>query len=304
MAEVLKKEIAMIGLGRMGGNLARRLREHAWTVVGYNKEAELTEQIAAETGLIPVASAEEAVQKLSTPRLVWLMVPAGAPVDETLDAIMPHLAVGDTVIDGGNSFYKDSVARAEKLQGLGINFIDVGVSGGPGGARSGASLMIGGAKEIVEKLDPLFKDLAVEQGYGYMGAAGAGHFVKMVHNGIEYGMMQAIAEGYGILRESPYKLNLSDITRVYNHGTVIESRLIGWLQAAFIKRGEALQDVSGSVAHTGEGEWTVNTAKEMGIEVPIIEESFQFRVRSKEKPSYIGKIVSALREQFGWHSVK
>jgi 6-phosphogluconate dehydrogenase len=309
MPDTLKREIAIIGLGRMGGNLARRLREHAWTVIGYNKEVELTEQLVENNGVVPAASAAEAVQKLSgsesnSPRIVWLMVPAGAPVDEALEAVTPHLTRGDIVIDGGNSFYKDSAKRALMLSEKGIAFLDIGVSGGPGGARNGASLMIGGNPDVVKKLDPLFKDLAVLDGYAYMGEAGAGHFVKMVHNGIEYGMMQAIAEGYGILRASPYKLNLSEITRVYNHGTVIESRLIGWLKAAFIKHGEDLNDVSGSVGHTGEGEWTVNAAKEMGIEAPVIEESFQFRVRSKEKPSYIGKVLSALREQFGWHSVK
>ena len=184
------------------------------------------------------------------------------------------------------------------------NFVDVGVSGGPEGARYGASFMIGGEKKTFEKLEPLFSALAIEQGYQFFEGAGAGHFVKMIHNGIEYGMMQAIAEGFTIIKKANYKLNLAKVSDVYNHGSVIESRLIGWLKNAFDIYGNNLKDISGAVGYTGEGEWTVKTAKDMGIKVKVIKEALKFRITSKKNPSYTGKILSALRNQFGGHSVK
>ena len=208
------------------------------------------------------------------------------------------------MIDGGNSFFEDSRRRAKLLARKGIKFLDAGVSGGPAGARNGACMMIGGDQASYEKWEALFADASVRDGYAYFGAAGAGHFVKMVHNGIEYGMMQSIAEGFALMKKSPFKLKLSKIAKLYNHGSVIESRLIGWLESGYAAFGEDLKKISGSVAYTGEGEWTVKTGKKWKMKLPVIEDSFKFRVRSKKDPSYMGKILSALRNQFGGHATK
>lgn len=304
-ASWLKREIGIVGLGKMGGNLAKRLIEKGWVVYGYNKTPKETEDLKKE-GLRGVYSLKELAAKLSPPRLVWLMVPADKSVDEVLfgkDALVTHMEKGDFVIDGGNSFYKDSITRFEKLNKKRINFMDVGVSGGPDGARHGASLMVGGERKIFQKLEPLFYDLAKEMGYKFFEGSGAGHFVKMIHNGIEYGMMQSIAEGFTILKKAKYSLNLIDIAEVYNHGSVIESRLIGWLKNALEIYGSDLQKVSGSVGRTGEGEWTVKTAKELKVAAKVIEDALKFRTQSERNPSYAGKILSALRNQFGGHDI-
>lgn len=302
----LKKEIGIIGLGKMGGNTARRLIQREWQVIGFNKSDEPTKQLEKE-GLKGMYSLQELTAELSKPRLVWLVLPAGKTIDNVIfgtDGLIYLLEKGDFIIDAGNSFYKDSITRYKKLKKLGVHFIDAGVSGGPTGALEGASIMVGGDKKVFEKLEPLFADLAVKNGYQFFDGAGAGHFVKMIHNGIEYGMMQALAEGFTILKKSKYKLDLVRIADVYNHGSVIESRLAAWLQSAFESYGDELKEVSGSVGHTGEGEWTVKTAKELDIKTKVIEEALKFRVISERKPNYTGKILSALREQFGGHSVK
>ena len=305
-AKIIKREIGIIGLGKMGGNIARRLAEKGWKVVGYNRSPDVTKELEKE-GILGAYSVKELVQKLSKKRLIWLMVPAGKPVDNMLfseEGILKYASKGDIIIDGGNSFFENTAERAKKAEKAGINFMDVGVSGGPGGARNGACLMIGGDKDLYAKLEPLFEDMAVEKGYGYMGGHGAGHFVKMVHNGIEYGMMQAIAEGFGLMKESKFNIDLSKAADVYNHGSVIESSLIGWLKSGYAKYGKGLNSVSGVIAHSGEGQWTVETAKKMGISVPVIEKAFQYRLDSEKNPNYIGQIVSALRNQFGWHEIK
>lgn len=302
----IKKEIGIIGLGKMGGNVALRLMEKGWRVVGYNRSSEDTRQLAAK-GLTAAFSLPELIDRLELPRLIWLSLPAGKVIDEVLfgqDGIASRLQANDVIIDGGNSFYKDSIRRAKRFERKKINFIDVGISGGPAGARTGAALMIGGRREIFERYEPLFADEARHEGYQFFAGAGAGHFVKMIHNGIEYGMMQAIAEGFTILKSAPYHLDLSRVSQIYNHGSVIESRLIAWLDDAFQLHGKGLHLVSGSVSHTGEGQWTVKTAKELGIITKIIAESLRFRLRSVKNPSYTGKILSALREQFGGHAIK
>lgn len=302
----MKKEIGIIGLGKMGGNIARRLREKKWTVYGMDASASTTRQFKKE-GVRGVHSVQELVSNLSSPRTVWLMVPAGKIGDELIfgkDGLAKFLSKGDIIIDGGNSYFKDSMQRAKKIAKFGIKFIDVGFSGGPSGARSGGCLMIGGDEASFRTLEPLFKDLARERGYQFFKGSGAGHFVKMVHNGIEYGMMQSLAEGFALMKKSTYKLDLKRVADIYNHGSVIESRLVGWLKNAFEQHGSDLSAVSGSVGHTGEGEWTAKTAKEMNVSVKIIEESFKFRVHSAKKPSYTGRVVSALRGQFGGHSIK
>ncbi len=300
----MKKEIGIIGLGKMGGNMARRLLEKGWTVHGYDPNPEAVAELEKEG--MKGARTLQSLAEIPEPRVIWVMVPAKA-TDEVLfgeDGVTKYLTAGDTVIDGGNSYFKDSIIRAEKIEKFNLDLIDVGFSGGPAGARNGGCLMIGGKEESFKKMEPLFQDLSREHGYQFFEGAGAGHFVKMVHNGIEYGMMQSLAEGFAMLKESSYGLDLTRVADIYNNGSVIESRLVGWLKSGFEQNGEDLADISGSVGHTGEGEWTAKTAKEMGIDAKIIEESFKFRVRSAENPSYIGKVVSVLRQQFGGHSAK
>lgn len=303
VAASLKKEIGFVGLGKMGGNLARRLMENGWKVHGFNKASEATKGLERD-GLSGSYSLKELAEKLPRPRTLWLMVPHKA-VDEVIfdkDGLIHFLDKGDIVVDGGNSFYKDSIVRYKQLKKKGIHFMDAGVSGGPKGALEGASIMVGGDKDIFEKLKPLFSDLAVKDGYQFFDGAGMGHFVKMVHNGIEYGMMQSLAEGFAVMKNYSSNLDLKRVADVYNHRSVIESRLVGWLKDAFDKYGKDLGGVSGSVSHTGEGEWTVKTAEELKVQTAVIKNSLDFRVASAKKPSYAGKILSALREQFGGHN--
>ena len=235
------------------------------------------------------------------------MVPAGKPVDDMLfgpDGLVHHLKRGDIIIDGGNSFYKDTILRAKRLAKKGIHLFDVGTSGGPRGALHGACLMIGGNAKVFEELRPLFRDLSNGTAYQFFSGTGAGHFVKMVHNGIEYGMMQAIAEGFALLKKAHFKLDLTEVASIYNNGSVIESRLTKWLEKAFLEHGNDLKAITGSVAQTGEGAWTAATAKALKIATPIIEGSVKFRKQSEKKPSYTGKVLSALRGQFGGHATR
>ena len=301
----IKKEIGIIGLGKMGGNMARRLREIGWNVTGYNRSPTVTKQLETE-GITGAYTLPDFIAKLSTPRIIWLSLPAGDTIDEILfgaNGIARLLQKDDLVIDGGNSFYKDAIPRAEKLKRRGIKFIDVGFSGGPSGARNGASLMIGGKKSDFKQYEQLFADCSIPNGYQFFNGVGAGHFVKMIHNGIEYGMMQAIAEGFAVMKQSKFNLDLSRVADIYNHGSVIESKLMGWLKNAFTIYGDNFENVSGSVNHTGEGAWTVKTADELGVQTKIIENALQFRIDSGKNPSYTGKILSALRGQFGGHSI-
>lgn len=287
----------------MGKNIVLHLKEKGWSAVVFDKDQKAITAIRSGS-VRGVSSIKELVQTLQPPRLIWLMIPAGKPIDDTLQDLLSNLQKGDVLIDGGNSFYEDSIKRAKMLARKGIHFLDVGTSGGMEGARRGACIMIGGEKEIFKRYEGLFSDLAVPHGYVYAGKSGAGHFVKMVHNGIEYGMMQAIAEGFTVLKKSSLQLDLEKIADVYNHGSIIESRLMQWLVDALRVFGEEMTNVSGSVSHTGEGEWTVKTAKRMGVSVPVIKKSFEFRLESKKKPSYTGRVLSALRNQFGGHAIK
>lgn len=300
-------EIGIIGLGKMGEGLARRLSERGWNVVGLDRSSETLRTLEAEGVIEPSDSLPALVAKLTTtPRIVWLMIPSGKPVEETLfgeNGLAQVLSPGDIIIDGGNSFYKDSVRRADMLAKRGIRFVDVGVSGGPGGARNGACLMIGGDKKTFDEIEPIFRALSLPGGYQFFSGVGAGHFVKMVHNGIEYGMMQAIAEGFDIMKASDYNLDLTRVADVYDHGSVIESKLIGWLKSAFEIHGENLEGVTGSVSHTGEGKWTVETADELKVKARVIHEALTFRIDSEQHPNYAGQVLSALREQFGGHSI-
>ncbi len=301
----IKKEIGIIGLGKMGGGVAERLIDKSWNVVGFNRSPETTKKLEAN-GLRGVFSLKELVAKVSKPRIILLSLPAGEQIDKTLfseNGLADLLEKNDIIIDGGNSYYKDSIRRAKMLEKRGIRFMDVGISGGPTGARNGASLMIGGMKKDFTEYEQLFFDMSLPDGYQFFEGYGAGHFVKMVHNGIEYGMMQAIAEGFAVLKKSDYRLDLSRVSDVYNHGSVIESKLIGWLRQAFAVYGEDLSSISGVVSHTGEGEWTIKSAKELKVKTKIIEGALQFRIDSEKNPDYVGKILSVLRNQFGGHTV-
>jgi glucose-6-phosphate 1-dehydrogenase len=303
-----RNEIAILGLGRMGGGLARRLAERDWRVVAWNRHTAVAEQLAAEQPNAEVAKTwADAVAALTPPRLVWLMLPAGDVVEEALfgeGGLTSLLEPGDVIIDGGNSFYEDSARRGRRLEDAGFAFCDAGVSGGPSGARWGACLMVGGKEETFSRLVPLWHDLAKEGAYRHFEGYGAGHFVKMVHNGIEYGMMQAIAEGFTVLKDSEFRPDLMRVAEIYDNGSVIESRLVGWLHDAFARHGEDLADVSDVVMHTGEGEWMVRTAEFEGVPVPVIADSLRFRVESAERRAgYTGRILAALRESFGGHAV-
>lgn len=304
---VAGKRIGLIGLGKMGTNLALRLLEHHWKVAAFNRSPAPLEAVA-KAGARTTNDLRALTKILRSPRLIWLMVSAGPAVDELLfgeKGLVHVLERGDVVIEGGNSYFKDSMRRARELQRHGIQMLDVGVSGGPGGARNGAALMIGGEKKLFHALTPLWEDLTGNQGgYGYMGTSGAGHFVKMVHNGIEYGMMQSLAEGFALMRKMKLKLDLLAIAKVYQRGTVISSRLVDWLAKAFEASGANLRGISGSVGATGEGAWTVKTAKELNMKLPAIEDALRFRTSSKRHPSYTGQILSALRNQFGGHDIK
>lgn len=295
-------KIGYIGLGKMGSSMVLRLLEAGHDIVAYDPAREALEAVV-RAGATGAASPAELVQKLEGKRTIWLMVPHSV-VDSVVDELGDVLDVGDLIIDGGNSNFKDTVRRAGAMKEKGIEYMDVGTSGGPSGARDGACLMIGGEQSTFDRLEDLFKDIAAPDAYGLMGPVGTGHYVKMVHNGIEYGMMQAIGEGFGLMKESEHTIDLLEVARVYNNRSVIESRLVGWLHKAYTEEGVELEKISGTVAHSGEGLWTVQTAHDTGVDVPVIDASLKFREDSVQKPGYIGQVVSALRNQFGGHEVK
>ena len=296
-------QIAMIGLGRMGMNMVRRLLKGNHQVIAYNRSPNKTDEIVKQ-GAIGAYSLPELVEKLSPPRVVWLMLPAGPAIDDHLDQLKDLLSAGDILIDGGNTYYKDDIRRAEMLAKKGIQFLDAGVSGGIWGLEVGYCLMIGGDKKIYEYLEPIFKTLAPEHGYLYCGATGAGHFVKMVHNGIEYGMMQAYGEGFHILEASPYadSLHYAEVAHLWNQGSVIRSWLLELAEAAF-KKDPKLSGIRGYVEDSGEGRWTVQQAVETGVSAPVISLSLFSRFRSRQEESYSDKVIAALRREFGGHAV-
>ena len=289
-------KVGFLGLGKMGAGLVAQLQEKGHEVLAWNR---------SEHPLKNVENIEELVNGLSVgERIIWLMLPAGPVVDDFLSQLEPMLAKGDLVIDGGNSRYSDTLRRSKDLGELGISYMDVGVSGGPKGARSGACLMIGGDKQDYDRLIPVWEAMAAPKAYGLMGSVGAGHFAKMVHNGIEYGMMQAIAEGAAVLKQSQFNIDMAMVFEIYNNRSVIESRLVGWTHEALVEDPE-LNEISSKIDHTGEGEWTVEAARELGIEVPIIAESLEVRKRSTpDSEDYRDKVVSAMRGKFGGHKVK
>lgn len=303
-------KIGYIGLGKMGKGMVLNLLEKGIEVVAWNRSPEPREEVKAK-GAQTVENAEDVVGVLRTGDesiIVWLMLPAGDTTDEFIDKVLPLLKAGDLLIDGANSFFKDTLRRAEKIKPTGVRFMDIGVSGGPKGARTGACLMIGGEDKDVEEIKELILAATAPDAWGHFGKIGAGHFAKMVHNGVEYGMMEAIAEGAAILKASNFDFNLADVFRVYNNRSVIESRLVGWTQEA-LEEDPQLSEYSSKINHTGEGEWTVKTAEELGVDAEVIEESFEVRVESADvdensPDGFRNKAVSAMRGKFGGHFVK
>ena len=295
--------LAMIGLGRMGGNMSERLVRGGHEVVAFDRKPATVERYAS-LGAIPASSLAEVTSKLKSPRIVWIMVPAGKPVDDTIAALLPALSKGDVIIDGGNSNFHDSMRRAAELEAKGIYFVDSGTSGGIWGLANGYCLMIGAASEAFALCEPIFKTLAPVDGYAHMGPPGAGHYVKMIHNGIEYGMLQAYAEGYEILHASKdFKLDLHRIAGVWNHGSVVRSWLNELAEKAFEKDGE-ISDLRGYVEDSGEGRWTVQEAIDLDVPAPVITLSLLTRLRSRQPDSFSAKVIAALRNEFGGHAVK
>ncbi len=295
--------IGFIGLGRMGANMVRRLILDGHSVVVYNRTPEKTTEIAGE-GAIPSYSIEELVGKLETPRAVWVMVPAGDATEAQIAELLEHLEPGDTIIDGGNTNFHDDQRRHAELATKGINYVDAGTSGGIWGLQVGYCLMVGGDEAAVKPLEPIFLSLAPEGGYLHVGGAGAGHYVKMVHNGIEYGLMQAYAEGFEILHASSYPLDLAAISALWMQGSVVRSWLLELLGRAFASNGQDLENLKGFVADSGEGRWTVQEAIDHDVPAPIITLSLLTRFRSRQDDSYGGKVLAALRNEFGGHAVK
>jgi 6-phosphogluconate dehydrogenase len=298
-------EIAMIGLGRMGANMAQRLLRGGHRVVGFDPaEAARTglEQKGAETA----ASLEALVGKLKAPRVIWLMVPAGAITDSTISSLLPLLSAGDTIIDGGNSNYRDTQRHAEMVAPKGVNFVDSGTSGGVWGLTEGYSLMVGGDAAVVEKLKPIFETLAPgkDQGWGRVGPVGSGHYTKMIHNGIEYGMMQAYAEGFAILQhKEEFKVDLHQVAEIWRYGSVVRSWLLD-LTAIALQKNPTLKGIAPYVADSGEGRWTVADAIELGVSAPVITLSLLERLRSRDDDSFTDKLLAAMRNQFGGHEIK
>lgn len=293
--------IGLIGLGKMGYNLALNLRDQGHHVVANDVNKEVVEKISGEE-VTPAYDIASLIQQLEAPRTIWVMVPAGEITEEVLEILTQQLSPGDRVIDGGNSNYKESLRRAEQFEDKGLFFFDVGTSGGTEGARNGACYMIGGDKEQFAAIEPIFADTAVKDGYHYAGKAGSGHFLKMVHNGIEYGMMQSIAEGYEILEKSPFDYDYEAVSKVWNNGSVIRSWLIELMENAFSKDAN-LDDIRGVMNSSGEGKWTVETAVELEMAAPVIAMSLMMRYRSQEQDTFSGKVVAALRNEFGGHEV-
>jgi 6-phosphogluconate dehydrogenase len=297
-------QIGMVGLGRMGMNMAIRLVKGGHDVVAFNRTSDKVDEIVKE-GVAGAYSLEELVKKLAAPRFVWLMLPAGRTVDDHIESLSSLLQKGDTIIDGGNSFYKDALRRSESLKPAGINYLDVGVSGGIWGLKVGYCQMIGGDEEVFARLEPAIATLAPKDGYLYCGPSGAGHFVKMVHNGIEYGMLEAYGEGFAIMNASPYarELNFSKVAHLWNQGSVVRSWLLELAEDAF-KKDPSLSRIKGYVEDSGEGRWTILQAIEESVPAPVLALSLFERFRSRETDSFSDKLIAALRNEFGGHGVK
>jgi len=295
-------ELGMIGLGRMGANMTERLGRGGHRIISYDRSPEAIQQVV-DKGAVGARSLADLVKQLTPPRAIWLMVPSGAPVDQTIEQLLPSLAKGDVLIDGGNSNYKDSIRRAEKLAAQGMHFVDAGTSGGIWGLQNGYCMMVGGEKAIVERLAPIFTTLAPKDGYLHVGPSGAGHFVKMIHNGIEYGMLQAYGEGFELLKASQYDLDLAKISHLWNQGSVVRSWLLELAEAAF-QKDPRLAAIKGYVDDSGEGRWTVQEAIDRSVPAPVLMLSLFARFASRQEDSFSAKVIAALRNEFGGHAVK
>ena len=298
-------DIGMVGLGRMGGAMAERLVRHGHRVVGYARHRDTIER-AITRGIVGAYSLEEMVAQLPRPRAIWLMIPAGPPVDDTLSALIPLLDADDVVIDGGNSYYRDSIRRADRLREHGIHFLDVGTSGGIWGKTEGYCLMIGGDPATVERLRPIFMALAPapDRGWGHVGPNGAGHFVKMVHNGIEYGMMQAYAEGFALLeKKTVFAIDLHRVAEIWRYGSVIRSWLLD-LIADVLRDNPTLQGVAPYVEDSGEGRWTVHEAVDLDVPATVLAHALFARFRSRDDRAFFDRLLAALRNRFGGHPIR
>ena len=302
-------QLGFIGLGRMGANMVRRLLKDGHAIIAYNRTVEKAHELAGEEraaghDLGVADTVAELVSKLAKPRAVWIMVPAGDATEAQITELLGHLEPGDTIIDGGNTNFHDDVRRYAMLAEHGVHYVDAGVSGGVWGLANGFCLMVGGEPEVVQPLEPIFRSLAPTDGYLHAGPAGAGHYVKMIHNGIEYGLMQAYAEGFEIMHASEYPLDLAAISDLWNHGSVVRSWLLELATLAFKANGEDLASLKGWVADSGEGRWTVQEAIDRDVPAPIITLALQTRFRSRQDDSYGAKVLAALRNEFGGHEVK
>jgi 6-phosphogluconate dehydrogenase len=295
-------EIGFIGLGKMGMNMVRRLVQGKHHVVAYDRSLKPTRE-AEKCGAVGAHSLEDLIKGLASPRAVWMMVSAGDPTEKVIGQLAGLMKANDVIIDGGNSNFHDDVRRAEELKARGIHYLDVGTSGGIWGLKVGYCLMIGGEEKIYKRLEPIFKTLAPEQGYGYMGTHGAGHYVKMIHNGIEYGLMQAYAEGFELLQKSEYPLDLTKIAKLWNHGSVVRSWLLE-LAASELEKDPKLEQVKGYVEDSGEGRWTIQEAMAKNVPVPVITLSLFARFRSRQEESFADKVLAVLRNAFGGHSLQ
>ncbi|MFV0281086.1 MAG: phosphogluconate dehydrogenase (NAD(+)-dependent, decarboxylating) [Rhodoblastus sp.] len=319
-------QIGLVGLGRMGGNIARRLMRAKHRVVAWDRNDAAVAELAGE-GATPAENLADLVAKLQAPRAIWIMLPAGAATQGAIDEIAPHLSAGDTIIDGGNTFWRDDISRARKLKPMGVHYLDVGTSGGVWGLERGYCMMIGGDKQAVDRLDPIFKAMApgigaiektpgrekrdsrVEQGYMHCGPAGAGHYVKMVHNGVEYGLMQAYAEGFDLLRhagdaqrpqDERFAIEIADVAEVWRRGSVIPSWLLD-LAAAALAKDPGLDAFTGKVEDSGEGRWSVHEAVEQATPAPVLTAALFARFRSRQEATFADKVLSAMRKGFGGH---
>jgi len=295
-------KIGLIGLGKMGLNLALNMKDHNHDVIAYEISEKACETAASE-GIKCFSELDSFIKELPPQKIVWLMIPEGKPVDNTIEKLLPHLERNDILIDGGNSNYKDTLRRYETLKNKGIEFVDIGTSGGTDGARNGICAMVGASDQTFHLLDPILKDISVENGYIHTGINGSGHFAKMVHNGIEYGMMQAVGEGFEILNESRFEFDLEKIASVWNNGSVIRSWLME-LAINMFKKDSRLEEIKGIVHSSGEGLWTVQEALELKVSAPVITESLFARYRSEREDTFSGKVVAALRNEFGGHAVE
>jgi 6-phosphogluconate dehydrogenase len=299
-------KLGLIGLGRMGANMARRLRLGNIEVVAYNRHVAVAEELATETGLQAAKSVEDLVSALSAPRVVWLMLPAGDATEEHIQLLTGLLESGDIVVDGANSWYKDSMRRAGILAEHGIHYVDAGVSGGIWGLKEGYALMVGGAREAVTAVEPALRVLAPadDRGWGHVGPVGSGHFVKMVHNGIEYGMMQSLAEGLGLMRaREDFGLDLAQISELWRYGSVVRSWLLD-LTAEFLAQDQTLDEIEPYVADSGEGRWTALEAIEQGVPAPVMSLALMMRFASQGKNDYPARLLAMMRKGFGGHAIK